>query len=165
MKKWLLTLLAGYAAGLAVAMKFRKDKWTSKLTSWTPEDSVEGFINEVVDIHRVVFDEAVKFFDDHLDDVTDFDALKSKVEKVISEFIPEIQTKIDTLNAEGEAKKQEALDLIEKSYGEKQAFLQTAHARAERFVDGGSAFLKSWVTEVTRKLDAAYEKLKKDTQA
>lgn len=164
MKKWFLTLLAGYAAGLAVAMKFRKDAWASKLAPSTSEDSIEGFITEVVDIHRVAFDEAVKFFDDHLDDVTDFDSLKSKVEKVIAGFIPEIQTKIDTLNAEGNAKKQEALNLIEKSYGEKQAFLQTAHARAERFVDGGSGLLKSWVTDVTKKLDAAYEKLKKDSQ-
>ena len=95
-------------------MKFRKDQWTSKLSTETPDKWVEGFISEVVDIHRVAFDEAVKFFDDHLDDVTDFDTLKSKVERVISGFIPEIQTKIDTLNAEGEAKKQEALDLIEK---------------------------------------------------
>lgn len=164
MKKWLITLLAGYAAGLAIAMKFRKDQWTSKLSTETPDKWVEGFISEVVDIHRVAFDEAVKFFDDHLDDVTDFDTLKSKVERVISGFIPEIQTKIDTLNAEGEAKKQEALDLIEKSYGEKQAFLQTAHARAERFVDRGSDLLKSWVSDLTKKLDAAYEKLKKDTQ-
>lgn len=164
MKKWLLTLIAGYAAGLAIAMKFRKDQWTSKLSTQTPEKGVEGFIHEVVDIHRVAFDEAKKFFDEHLGDVTDFDSLKGKVERVVASFIPEIQTQIDTLNAEGDAKKQEALDLIEKSYGEKQAFLQTAHARAERFIDSGSDILKSWIAEVTKKLDAAYEKLKKDSQ-
>ncbi len=112
----------------------------------------------------MAFDEAKKFFDEHLGDVTDFDSLKGKVERVVASFIPEIQTQIDTLNAEGDAKKQEALDLIEKSYGEKQAFLQTAHARAERFIDSGSDILKSWIAEVTKKLDAAYEKLKKDSQ-
>ncbi len=164
MKKWLLTLFAGYAAGIAIAMKFRKDKAKENPNLVPADSSVEGFISEVVDIHRVAFDEAKKFFDEHFDDVTDFDSLKSKVEKVIAGFIPEIQSKVQTLEGQGEVKKQEVLDLIEKSYGEKQAFLQTAHARAERFVDEGSDTLKSWIAEITKKLDIAYEKLKNDSQ-
>lgn len=164
MKKWLLTLVAGYAAGLAIAMKFRKDKGTSQLPTDTKESKVEDFITEVVDIHRSAFDEAKKFFDDHLDDVNDFEGLKLKVENVIAGFIPEIQSKINSITAQGEAKKQEVLNLIEKSYGEKQAFLQNAQAKAERFVDTGSDVLKSWTAEVTKKLDAAYEKLKNDSQ-
>lgn len=145
-------------------MKFRKDSGKSKLPSETGESKMEDFISEVVDIHRTAFDEAKKFFDDHLDDVTDFDGLKAKVENVIAGFIPEIQAKINAISAQGDAKKQEVLNLIEKSYGEKQAFLQNAQAKAERFVDVGSDTLKSWVADITHKLDAAYEKLKSDSQ-
>jgi hypothetical protein len=56
------------------------------------------------------------------------------------------------------------LDLIEKSYGEKQALLQNAQARAERFVEAGSDTIQSWISEVTKKLDTAYEKAKSDSQ-
>ncbi len=164
MKKWLLTLIAGYAAGLAIAMKFRKDAWTSKMPAEWKNVTVEGFISEVVDIHRVAFDEAKKFFDDHLDDVTDFESLKIKVEKTIAGYIPEIEAKIQSLTLEWEARKQAALDLIEKSYGEKQAFLLNAYAKAERFVDTGSSILKSWTADITKKLDESYEKIKKDSQ-
>lgn len=142
-------------------MKFRKDKKIPKKSAVdSTESKVEDFITEVVDIHRSAFDEAKKFFDDHFEDVNDFDSLKSKVEQVLSGFIPEIQSKIENLSAQGEAYKQEALNLIEKAYGEKQAFLQNAQARAERFVDTSSDVLKSWISEATKKLDDAYEKLK-----
>lgn len=164
MKKWIITLIAGYAAGLAVAMKFRKDAWTSKIPSVAGESKVEGFISEVVDIHRVAFDEAKKFFDEHLDDVDDFESLKGKVEKVVAGYIPEIENRIQSITAEWDIRKKAVLDLIEKSYGEKQAFLLNAYAKAERFVDTGSSILKSWTAEITKKLDAAYEKLKKDSQ-
>lgn len=164
MKKWLFTLLAGYAAGLAVAMKFRKDAGASKLPADTKDTTVEGFISEVVDIHRVAFDEAKKFFDEHFEDVNDFASLQAKVEGIIAGFIPEIESKVQALSAKGDEKKKMALDLIEKAYGEKQAFLQNAQAKAERFVDTGSDVLQSWIAEATKKLDTAYEKLKNETQ-
>ena len=61
---------------------------------------MEGFISEVVDIHRVAFDEAKKFFDEHLDDVDDFESLKGKVEKVVAGYIPEIENRIQSITAE-----------------------------------------------------------------
>ncbi len=75
-------------------MKFRKDAGTSKMPAESKDTTVEGFISEVVDIHRVAFDEAKKFFDEHLEDVTDFESLKVKVEKTIAGYIPEIEGKI-----------------------------------------------------------------------
>lgn len=164
MKKWLITLAAGYLAGLAVALKFRKDAGTSKLPADTKDTTVDGFISEVVDIHKVAFDGAKKFFDEHLDDVKDFDSLKAKIDKMIAGFLPEIQWRIEALKSDGEARKQEVLDLIEKSYGEKQALLQNAQAKAERFVESGSDVIQWWIAEVTKKLDTAYEKAKSDSQ-
>ncbi len=52
----LFTLLAGYAAGLAVAMKYRKDVGTSKLENTSNKKSkLDSFIEEVVDIHKTAF--------------------------------------------------------------------------------------------------------------
>ena len=52
----LFTLLAGYAAGLAVAMKYRKDNGTSKLENTSNKKSkLDSFIEEVVDIHKTAF--------------------------------------------------------------------------------------------------------------
>ena len=52
----LFTLLAGYAAGLAVAMKYRKDAGTSKLENTSNKKSkLDSFIEEVVDIHKTAF--------------------------------------------------------------------------------------------------------------
>ena len=52
----LFTLLAGYAAGLAVAMKYRKDKGISKLENTLNNKSkLDSFIDEVVDIHKTAF--------------------------------------------------------------------------------------------------------------
>ncbi len=52
----LFTLLAGYAAGLAVAMKYRKDNGTSKLENTENKKSkLDSFIDEVVDIHKTAF--------------------------------------------------------------------------------------------------------------
>lgn len=52
----LFTLLAGYAAGLAIAMKYRKDAGTSKLDTEAKNTSkLNSFIDEVVDIHKTAF--------------------------------------------------------------------------------------------------------------
>lgn len=52
----LFTLLAGYAAGLAVAMKYRKDNGTSKLDPVIPaKTKLNSFIDEVVDIHKTAY--------------------------------------------------------------------------------------------------------------
>ncbi len=52
----LFTLLAGYAAGLAVAMKYRKDAGKSKIDTSTDNTSkFNSFIDEVVDIHKTAF--------------------------------------------------------------------------------------------------------------
>ncbi len=52
----LFTLLAGYAAGLAIAMKYRKDSGKSKISTTHADDSkLNSFIEEVVDIHKTAF--------------------------------------------------------------------------------------------------------------
>ncbi len=69
----LLTLVAGYVAGIAVAMKYRKNAGTSKLPEDVKKSTLDNFIEEVVDIHKDVFVDAKKLFDAHFGDVKDFE--------------------------------------------------------------------------------------------
>jgi hypothetical protein len=76
----LFTLLAGYAAGLAVAMKYRKDNGMSKITdAVTGKSKLDIFIDEVVDIHKSVFADVRGLVGDTFDDVENFDDLQSRV--------------------------------------------------------------------------------------
>jgi hypothetical protein len=82
MKK-LLTLAAGYAAGLAVAMKYRKDHGTSKLATDPSRSKVDAFIDEVVDIHKTAYGDAREYVTTNLEDVKDMGDLKTKVVDVV----------------------------------------------------------------------------------
>ncbi len=83
----LFTLVAGYIAGLAIAMKYRKDNGTSKLDSLNPMRSkLDIFIDEVVDIHRTAFSDIKEFAKDNFDDVDNFDDLQKKISSMVGEF-------------------------------------------------------------------------------
>ena len=146
-----------------MALRYRKDA-TPSVTPVTSGSRTEDLFNTIIDIHRDAFDAAKKMFDEHLGEVKDFDSLKAKVESLIGGFIPEIESQITALKAQSETSKQAILDMIEKTYGEKQALLQNAQAKAERFVDAGSDTITQWISNVRNTLDSAYEKLKRDNQ-
>lgn len=75
----LLTLLAGYAAGLAVAMKYRKDNGTSKLNDVdATKTKLNSFIDEVVDIHKTAYADVKGFISENFDDIENFDDLQKK---------------------------------------------------------------------------------------
>jgi hypothetical protein len=76
----LITLLAGYAAGLAVAMKYRKDNGISKMTdAVTGKSKLDTFIDEVVDIHKSAFADVRGLVGETFADVDNFDDLQSRV--------------------------------------------------------------------------------------
>lgn len=93
----LITLLAGYAAGLAVAMKYRKDAGVSKIETDSKKSKVDGFIDEIVDIHKTAYGEVKGFVSTHFDDVNDFDALKTKASSLIDSFTTEAENLITSL--------------------------------------------------------------------
>ena len=91
----LITLLAGYAAGLAVAMKFRKD--AGKIKTDPTKSKMDNFIDEVVDMHKAAYTEVKGFVATHFDDVEDFDGLKSKVGSLLEGFTTETEALIASL--------------------------------------------------------------------
>ena len=83
----LLTLLAGYAAGLAVAMKYRKDNGTSKLNDVdATKTKLNSFIDEVVDIHKTAYADVKGF-------ISARDELSAAYNKIQSKFSENTESK------------------------------------------------------------------------
>jgi hypothetical protein len=94
----LFTLLAGYAAGLAVAMKVRRDAGRSKLDSTDPsKTTLDKLVDEVRDIHTSTYADVKKYVTTHFDDVHDIDSLKTKVTTIIDNAASEAETFISSL--------------------------------------------------------------------
>ncbi len=109
----LITLVAGYVAGIAIAMKYRKTTGTSKLAADPKKSTLENFVDEVVDIHKDAFGDAKKLYDTYFGDIKDFDGLKTKIETLVSTFATEVEDRINSLRSEGEAKKAEVEGIVE----------------------------------------------------
>jgi hypothetical protein len=153
----LFTLLAGYAAGLAVAMKYRKDKGTSKLDN--TGSKLNSFIDEVVDIHKTAFAEVKWFVRDNFDDVDNFDDLQSKVSGMISEFSGSLETHIENAKKAGITKTDELLKIAQEFYDSHEATLDTAKAKAASFTGISEATIDSWLGGAHKELSALYEKM------
>jgi hypothetical protein len=156
----LISLIAGYAAGIAVAMKYRKNSGTSKLPEDVKKSTFNNIVEEVVDIHRDVFDDAKKLFESQFGEVHSLEDLKAKIESVIDTFASEAQTKLDSLKSEWEAKKTEAHAVLESVYNEKVTLLEESKKKALEFAGSALDTVEPWMTQARKKLDAAYKKAK-----
>jgi hypothetical protein len=97
----IITLLAGYAAGLAVAMKYRKDAGTSTLTHRDPNTSrLDSFIDEIVGIHKSAFADIKSVVSITFEEVDDFDTLKARVNTLIEGFAQEVEGQIDKIKTQ-----------------------------------------------------------------
>lgn len=161
MKKGLFTLLAGYAAGLAIAMKYRKENGESKLESTDSSKSkLDIFIDEVVDIHKTAFEDIKGVVLTTFDDVHDLDSLKEKVTSLVEWFTSEVEAKIEELQSQGEEKKTEAIALLDSYYESKKEHIDQAKIKALSFAGVAHDTLDSLLGEARTKLDEAYAKLK-----
>ncbi len=156
----LLTLIAGYAAGLAVAMKYRKDTGASKLPEDVKKSTFNNIIDEVVDIHRDVFVDAKKLFESKFGEVHSLDDLKEKIESVIGSFATEVESKINALKTEWEAKKVEIENIVEWAYNEKVTLIEESKKKALEFAGTALDTVEPWILQARKKLDAAYKKAK-----
>lgn len=156
----LFTLLAGYAAGLAVAMKYRKDNGTSKLTSEDQNSSkINAFIDEVVDIHKTAFNDVRWFVNENFDEVENFDDLKLKVTGIISAFTENFETHIESAKKAWITKKDELLKVAEEFYTNHESTLEQAKARAASFSWIPEEKIESWIASTKTELTAAYAKI------
>jgi hypothetical protein len=160
MKK-LITLLAGYAAGIAVAMKYRKDHGTSKLQNAdTPKWKIDSFIDEVVDIHKSAFADLKSIVQVSWEDVEDFDALKIKLLALVESYSDDVESAIAEVKSTGEQKKTEVLALLEKVYTEKQNTIESARKKALSFADVAHDTLDAFLADAKTRLDAGHDRVK-----
>jgi hypothetical protein len=153
----LITLLAGYAAGLAVAMKYRKDNGVSKITdAVTGKSWLDSFIDEVVDIHKSAFADVRGLVTNTFDDVENFDDLQSRVSWLISDFSSNLDTHITTAKQAGTTKKAELLKLASDFYATHEAVLETAKSKAASFSGIPESTIDSWIAKAREELKSVY---------
>jgi hypothetical protein len=160
----LFTLIAGYAAGLAVAMKYRKDAGTSKLTTPT-KSTIDSFFDEIVDIHKSAFTDVKSFAKENFDDIDNWDDLQSKVSGVISDFTANLDTHIETAKQAGTTKKAELLKIAQEFYTTHEATLESAKARASSFSGIPESTIDSWIATARTELTTAYSAIEKKFQS
>ena len=156
----LFTLVAGYIAGLAIAMKYRKDNGTSKLDSLNPMKSkLDKFIDEVVDIHRTAFSDVKEFAKENFDDVDNFDDLQKKVSTMIGEFSGTLEWHIENAKKAGITKKDELLKVAQAFYAKNESTLDTAKARAASFTGIPESTIDSWLSTARKELTSVYDRV------
>jgi len=160
MKKF-ITLLAGYAAWLAVAMKYRKDHGASKLQNAdSAKAKFDSFIDEVVDIHKSAFADLKNVVHVSWDDVENFDMLKSKLLSLVDTYAVDVEDAIAQIRSTWEQKKTEILALLEKAYEEKQDMIESARTKALSFADVAHDVLDTLLIDAKARLDAGHSNVK-----
>lgn len=153
----LFTLLAGYAAGLAVAMKYRKDNGTSKLDTTAPaKEKFNSFLEEVVDIHKTAFADVKGFMKENFDDVQNFDDLQKKVSGIVSGFASQLESHLENAKNTGITKKDELLKIASDFYASHEATLETAKSKAASFTNIPEETIDSWLNTAREEITSAY---------
>ncbi len=159
MKKWLFTLLAGYAAGLAIAMKYRKDQGTSKLEADTSKTTIDSLINEVVDIHKTAYHDVKGFVSSNFSDVKDFEGLKGKIEAMMEDFMTEVNTVVAAAQDWTDEQKTAAKAEIDTIFDKKSALIEEAKERGSTFTDTTADVISGWLDEAKGKLEKTRTKI------
>lgn len=170
MKKGLLTLLAGYAAGLAIAMKYRKDHQASVTPSSAdptvppqpPKSKMDEFIDEVVDIHKVAYSDIRDAVVVTFEEIKDFEELKKKVQEFVESFQSEFDAKVTGIMNGGNAKIEEIQKMLEDFYTKKQDLLKNAGEKARSLSNISQDAIDLLLGEARKKLSESYEKVKEE---
>lgn len=151
------TLLAGYAAGLAVAMKYRKDDGTSKLDTDGPtKTKFNSIIDEVIDIHKSAFSDLKGLVRENFDDVENFDDLQKKVTTIVTDFADNLDARIEAAKEAGMTKKDELLSIASDFYTTHEATLVAAKDRAISFTDASEEKIEAWIAGARKDITDAY---------
>lgn len=156
----LFTLLAGYAAGLAVAMKYRKDAGISKLEkSIENKTKFNSFIDEVVDIHKTAFADVKWFMKANFDDVENFDDLQSKVWQIVSDFWNNLETHLENAKKTWISKKEEITQMAQEFLQNHEATLDQAKTKAASFVWVSEETIDTWLDKAKTEIADVYQKV------
>lgn len=158
--KGLFTVALGYVAGLAVAMKYRKESGQSKLDQENGS-RLDAFLDEVVDIHRSAFRDVSTRVDTFLDGVENLDDLRAKIQPMIEKLPEELEAKFGSIARISQEKRDEAKAYLDEIYARKQEHLETAKEKASHFADIAHDQATTLLADSKKKLDTSYRSLKK----
>jgi len=153
MSKGILTLLAGYAAGLAIAMKYKKDH--------KKHDTDSSMLDDIIEIHKTVFDTAKKSVQEFLDGIETPDDLKTKVMGVVDTFVTETKSTLSRLDEATADKRSALLEKTESLFVEKTALIDMAKEKWVQLQKNPQDTMNEWATEAKEKLSQAYKEFKK----
>lgn len=155
----IFTLVAGYVAWLAVAMKYRKDHGKSKLDGTMPKSKLDSFIDEIVDIHRTAFSDIKWLAKENFDDIENFDDLKLRISGVVSGFSESLESNIENAKKSGIVKKDELLKVTQAFYSKNELLLEKAKAKAISFTGMSEATIDSWLENAHKEIKSAYQSI------
>ncbi len=153
----LFTLIAGYAVGLAVAMKYRKEAGTLKMD--TKQSKLNSFIDEVVDIHKTAFGDMKGFVKENFENIENFDDLQSQVSGMISDFSWSLESRMEDAKKAGIIKKDELLWIAQEFYKTHEVTLNAAKSKAASFTGISEDTIDVWLKNARTELMAAYTKI------
>ena len=148
----LITLLAGYAAWLAVAMKYRREAGTSKLGVDPKQSKIDAFIDEVVDLHKSAITDAKSAYRTHFGDIESFDDLKAKVTTLIDSASDEAESYIASMRARGADKKEILESEVDAFFAEKNKILEEAKDKWAELTDTATDTVTSWIESAKSRL-------------
>lgn len=160
-KKNIFLLALGYLGGIAIAMKYSKKNATETKKALEKSDSfLDVFIENVVSIHKDVF----KFFEQKI--ITDenwktLDEYKQKAFNEVETFKKEANKRMEELKDKWISKKEEIEKEIKDIYEKRQEYFDKAKELWEDYADEAVAKWKDYLNEGRKRLDIAFEEMKK----
>lgn len=164
MKKFLTVLAAGYAIGVGLLMKKRKDEGKSKLADDASKTTLENVVDEIVDLHKTAFKDFKKFIHTNFDDVNDLDTLKDRVEQMANDFKFHAEKWMNETKNNSQEVYESTKKFAEESYERAKVSLQKAEEKAKTLGMDLKASSADFLDEAKAKIDAAYLKLKEKYQ-
>lgn len=162
MKKKNLCLLAlGYLGGIAVAMKYSKKNATETKKAIEKSGNFwDVFVDNVVSIHKEIY----SYFEQKISSEENkklIEEYKNKAIEEVEKFKKEATSKLEELKKAWISKKWELEKELKKIYDDRQKYLDKALELWEEYADEAVIIGKKYLDEWKKKLDKAFEDIKK----
>lgn len=164
MKK-LFALLGTYAAGVAVAMKLRKNAGKSKLANETRDITLGEVFDEIADIHKDAYADIKNFIVPLFEDVESFDELKQRFATMTDDWSEKLESTLTQLKEDGAYKKESVREMIDDAKETVDRAFESAKEKAQLFVDADTKQkIDRWIVTAGKKIEKTYNTIKEKAE-
>lgn len=149
-----------YAAGVAIAMKKRKDQGISKLAEKTTDSTLQNVMDEITEIHKNTYADVKKFFVVNFEDVKDVESLTAKVGELSENFKNRIEMAVADMKNNAGNYKENAQKFLEEAYNKAKTSLSHAEEKVKTFSEDKKEIAQKFVAESKEKIEKTYTELK-----